>query len=47
MLNEKCLVTATTGKAAFNINGVTVHLLLKLSVGSRGNKDVTGMVGYM
>ena len=42
MLNDKCSVTATTGKAAFNINGVTVHSLLKLPVGSRGNKDLTG-----
>ena len=42
LLRAKCAVTATTGKAAFNINGVTVHLLLKLPVGSRGNKDLTG-----
>ena len=42
LLREKCAVTATTGKAAFNINGVTVHSLLKLPVGSRGNKDLTG-----
>ena len=42
LLREKCAVTATTGKAAFSINGVTVHSLLKLPVGSRGNKDLTG-----
>lgn len=41
-LRAKCAVTATTGKAAFNINGVTVHSLLKLPVGSRGNKDLAG-----
>ena len=42
LLRAKCAVTATTGKAAFNINGVTVHSLLKLPVGSRGNKDLAG-----
>ena len=42
LLGEKCAVTATTGKAAFNINGVTIHSLLKLPVGSKGNKDLTG-----
>ena len=42
LLQCKCAVTATTGKAAYNIRGVTVHSLLKLPVGSRGNKDLTG-----
>ncbi len=40
LLNSKCAVTATTGKAAYDIKGVTVHSLLKLPVGSRGNKDL-------
>ena len=39
---SKCAVTETTGKAAFNINGVTIHSLLKLPVGLRGNKDLAG-----
>ncbi len=42
LLGDKCEVTATTGKAAFNINGVTVHSLLKLPVGPRGKSDLTG-----
>ena len=42
ILQSKCAVTATTGKAAYNIRGVTVHSLLKLPVGSRGNNDLTG-----
>ncbi len=42
LLQSKCAITATTGKAAYNIRGVTVHSLLKLPVGSRGNKDLTG-----
>ena len=42
LLQNKCAVTATTGKAAYNIRGVTVHSLLKLPIGSRGNKDLTG-----
>ncbi|CAB3979507.1 ATP-dependent DNA helicase PIF1 [Paramuricea clavata] len=42
LLQSKCAVAATTGKAAYNIRGVTVHSLLKLPIGSRGNKDLTG-----
>ena len=42
LLQSKCAVTATTGKTAYNIRGVTVHSFLKLPVGSRGNKDLTG-----
>ena len=42
LLQSKCAVTATTGKAAYNIRGVTVHSLLKLPTGSRVNKDLTG-----
>ena len=40
LLQSKCAVIATTGKAAYNIRGVTVHSLLKLPIGSRGNKDL-------
>ena len=42
LLQGKCAVTATTGKAAYNIKGVTVHSLLKLPIGSCGKKDLTG-----
>ena len=42
LLQSKCAVTATTGKVAYNIRGVTVHSLLKLPIGSRGNRDLTG-----
>ena len=42
LLKNKCAVTATTGKAAYNIRGVTVHSLLKLPIVSRGNKDLSG-----
>ena len=31
LLQDKCVVTATTSKAAFNVNGVTVHSLLYTS----------------
>ena len=34
LLHEKCYITATTGKAAYNINGITIHSLLKLPVNS-------------
>ena len=42
LLQDKCSVTATTGKASYNIRGITVHSLLKLPIGSRGEKDLTG-----
>ena len=42
LLQSKCAVTATTGKAAYDIRGVTVHSLLKLPIGSRDNKNLTG-----
>ena len=42
LLQSKSAVTATTGKAAYIIRGVTAHSLLKLPIGSRGNKDLTG-----
>ena len=44
LLQGKCAVTATTGKAAYSINsirGITVHSLLKLPIGPRGKKDLT------
>ena len=41
-LQSKCAVTATTGKAAFNIQGVTIHSLLKLPVGISNKKDLSG-----
>ena len=42
LLQSKCAVTATTGKAAYNVRGVAVHSLLMLPIGSRGNKYLTG-----
>ena len=42
LLQQSCAVTATTGKAAFNIHGCTIHSLLKLPVAAKGNKDLTG-----
>ena len=42
LLQNKCAVTATTGKASYNIKGVTIHSLLKLPVVPRVNKDLTG-----
>ena len=42
LLQNRCAVTATTGKAADNIKGVIIHSLLKLSIGSQSAKDLTG-----
>jgi hypothetical protein len=41
-LKNKCVITATTGKAAFNISGVTIHSFLKLPIGSPRQKDLSG-----
>ena len=41
LLQQRCAVTAPTGKASFHIGGTTIHSLLMLPVGSRGNKDLT------
>ena len=41
-LKDKCIVTATTGKASYNINGVTVHSLLRLPINSTTQKDLSG-----
>ena len=35
-------MTATNGKASFNINGKTIHSVLNLPVGPRGNNDLKG-----
>ena len=42
LLEDKCYVTATTGKAAHNINGVTIHSLLKLPISKQQSKRLTG-----
>ena len=39
LLQEKCKVLAYTGKASFNVNGVTLHSLLKLPIGSKRHCD--------
>ena len=42
LLGSKYTITATTGKASYNIRGVTVYSLLKLPAGTRGNNDLKG-----
>ena len=42
LLQQYCAVTATTGKAAFSIDGCTIHSLSKLPDGAKGNKYLTG-----
>ena len=41
-LQTKCVITATTRKASFNINGITIHSLLKLPIGTKLARDLTG-----
>ena len=40
-LKQKCVTTATTGKAAYSIRRVTVHSLLKLLTGPQSGKDLS------
>ena len=42
LLQQSCAVTATTGKASYNINGRTIHSLLKLPVGPKGKRELAG-----
>ena len=39
---QSCAVAAPTSKAAYNVQGVTLHSRLKLPVGPRGHKDLKG-----
>jgi len=34
-LQRKCVISATTGKAPFNIKGITIHSSLKLPIGTK------------
>ena len=42
LLQDKCCITATTGKAAHNVNGITIHSLLKLPVSKQQAKALSG-----
>ena len=41
-LQHKCVITATTGKAAYSIRGVTIHSLLKLPITPQSQRDLSG-----
>lgn len=41
-LKQKCVITATTGKAAYSIRGVTAHSLLKLPTNPQSEKELSG-----
>ena len=43
LLQTKCRVLAYTGKACFIVNGVTLHSLLKLPIGSKRLCDLKGI----
>ena len=42
MLEERCVISAPTGKAAFNVRSVTLHSLLELPVGQKGQRELSG-----
>lgn len=41
-LKGRCKVTATTGKAAYCINGITIHSSLRLPVACMSQKELSG-----
>ena len=43
-LKEKSSIAAPTGKASYNVKGVTIHSLLKLPVGHKGHCDLKGQI---
>ena len=47
VLRTSCTVTATTGKAAYNINGCTIHSLLKLLAILMQDSPVKKQAGYI
>ena len=47
LLQDKCYVTATTGRAAYNINGVTIHSLLRLPVNKKQECNLSGQALIM
>ena len=46
LLREKCQVSATTGKASYNVSGVTINSLLKFAQGVVMISLVKHYVGY-
>ena len=42
LLQNKCLLTATTGIAAFNIGGITLHSALHLPIQKHNCNDLRG-----
>ena len=42
LLGNKCAVTAPTGKASYNVKGSTLYSLLRLPVGSKACKELSG-----
>ena len=42
-LQTKCKILAHTGKVSFSVNGVTLHSLLKLPIGSKRLCDLKGI----
>lgn len=43
LLKTQCRVLAYTGKASFNVNGITFHSLLKLPIGTKRHSDLKGI----
>ena len=43
LLEEKCQVLAYTGKASFNVKGITLHSFLKLPIGSKRQSQLKGI----
>ena len=46
-LKNKRKVTATTGKTAYAINGITIHSFLRLPVTNMLQEDLSGQAGNL
>ena len=42
ILGYHCAIAAPTGKAFYNVKGSTLHYLLKLPIGNKGLKELSG-----
>ena len=41
-LQHRCIVTATTGKASYQIRGITIHSYLRLPIGPNSQRELNG-----
>ena len=47
ILGNHCAVAASTGKASYNVKGSSLHSLLKLPIGNKGLKELSGQISLI